>query len=92
MPRKKPIGITNVRSMARQHTETAIRVLAGVMNQKDAQPAARIAAAAELLNRGWGKAPVTYDDDTTRPSSIQVTIQYSTPKPMLDITPKVVDG
>ena len=41
--------------MARSHTETAVRTLAGVMQQKDAPPSARVSAAAALLDRGWGK-------------------------------------
>lgn len=56
MPRhvaKRPVDI---RSLARTHTETAIRVLAGIMGQRSASPAARVAAASVLLDRGWGKA------------------------------------
>jgi hypothetical protein len=46
-----------VRALARRHTRTAIKVLAGIMRNEDATPAARRAAAATLLDRGWGKAP-----------------------------------
>lgn len=49
----------DIRSLARSHTESAINVLAGIMNQPDANPAARVAAATALLDRGWGKAPQT---------------------------------
>lgn len=41
--------------MARVHTESAIRCLAGIMGQPDAPPSARVAAAECLLSRGWGK-------------------------------------
>lgn len=41
--------------MARSHTETAIRTLAGIMGEKKAPAAARVAAASALLDRGWGK-------------------------------------
>jgi hypothetical protein len=44
-----------IRSLARGHTATAINVLAGIMNQPDAAPAARVSAAQALLDRGWGK-------------------------------------
>ena len=44
-----------IRSLARSHTETCIRTLAGIVRQKTAPPAARVAAASELLDRGWGK-------------------------------------
>lgn len=47
---------TEIRSLARGHTESAINVLAGIMNKTDAPEAARISAANSLLDRGWGKA------------------------------------
>ena len=46
---------TDIRSLARSHTESALRVLAGIMNQKDAPAPARVQAAQALLDRGWGK-------------------------------------
>lgn len=51
--------------MARSHTEKALKTLVGVMNQTKAPPAARVAAANSLLDRGWGKAtqPISGDDD-----------------------------
>src|SRR5690348_4821065 len=53
MPRK---SITEIRSLARSHTRTAINVLVGVMRSKDATHAARVSAANAILDRGWGKA------------------------------------
>lgn len=50
---------TDIRSLARKHTESAINTLAGIMNQHEAPPSARVAAASVLLDRGWGKAPQT---------------------------------
>jgi hypothetical protein len=50
-----PKSITEIRSIARSHTQTAIKVLAGIMNCKDATAAARVAAANAILDRGWGK-------------------------------------
>jgi hypothetical protein len=47
--------ITEIRSLARGHTRTAINVLVGVMRAKDATPAARVSAATAILDRGWGK-------------------------------------
>jgi hypothetical protein len=47
--------ITEIRSVARSHTRTAINVLVGVMRAKDATPAARVSAANAILDRGWGK-------------------------------------
>ena len=48
-------ALTEIRSIARTHTKTAINVLAGVMSSDKAAPAARVAAAGALLDRGWGK-------------------------------------
>ncbi|MCS3726501.1 hypothetical protein [Bradyrhizobium betae] len=57
--------LTEIRSVARSHTRTAIRVLAGIMRSDDATPAARLAAANAILDRGWGKAtqPVENGED-----------------------------
>ncbi len=44
-----------LRSLARSHTESAIKALAGVMNAKKSPAAARVAAAVALLDRGWGR-------------------------------------
>jgi hypothetical protein len=49
-------SITEIRSLARSHTKTAINVLARIMRSKDATAAARVSAANALLDRGWGKA------------------------------------
>jgi hypothetical protein len=50
-----PKSITEIRSLARSHTRTALKVLAGIMNCTDATAAARVAAANAILDRGWGK-------------------------------------
>jgi hypothetical protein len=56
---------TEIRSLARSHTEAAINCLAGIMNKTDAPEAARVSAANSLLDRGWGKAaqPIENGDD-----------------------------
>lgn len=46
---------TDIRSLARSHTEGALNTLASIMHTSDAAPAARVAAANSLLDRGWGK-------------------------------------
>lgn len=57
--------LTEIRSLARSHSRTAIRVLVGVMRSEDATPAARVSAANAILDRGWGKAaqPVEGGED-----------------------------
>lgn len=54
---------TQIKSLARSHTEKAINVLVGIMEQADAPPAARVAAVNSLLDRGWGKAAQPIDGD-----------------------------
>jgi hypothetical protein len=59
--------ITEIRSIARSHTRTAINVLVGIMRSKDATPAARVSAANAILDRGWGKValPLHSGEDGT---------------------------
>lgn len=45
---------TDIRSLARNHTEAAINTLAGISSNGKSE-SARVAAAEALLNRGWGK-------------------------------------
>ena len=53
----------DIRSLARQHTGTALQTLARIAGDVNAPEAAQVAAANSLLDRGWGKAPVTLDDE-----------------------------
>jgi hypothetical protein len=57
--------LTQIRSLARSHTKTAVNVLVGIMRNADATPAARVSAANAILDRGWGKAtqPLESGDD-----------------------------
>jgi hypothetical protein len=52
---------TDVKALARVHTESALNVLAGVMNAPDAPHTARVAAATAILNRGWGQPHQSID-------------------------------
>jgi hypothetical protein len=58
-------SLTEIRSLARSHTRSAINVLAGIMRSKDATAAARVSAANAILDRGWGKAsqPIETGED-----------------------------
>ena len=49
-------ALTEIRSLARSHTRTAINVLVGIMRSDAATPAARVSAANAILDRGWGKS------------------------------------
>jgi len=50
-------SLTEIHSLARSHTRTALNVLVGVMRSKDATAAAKVSAANAILDRGWGRAP-----------------------------------
>lgn len=45
----------NLTEVAREHTRQAVETLAEVMLDASSPPAARIAAASSLLDRGWGR-------------------------------------
>jgi hypothetical protein len=51
-----PRSLTEIRSLARSHTRSALNVLVAVMRNTKATPPARVAAANAILDRGWGKA------------------------------------
>jgi len=59
-----PKTLTEIRSLARSHTRTAIAVLVGIMRSKDATAAARVSAANAILDRGWGKAAQPLENGT----------------------------
>lgn len=54
-PSGRPRIVLAIRDLARAHTEAAIDTLAEIMQDPDAHAAARISAASELLNRGYGR-------------------------------------
>jgi len=64
-----------IRSLARGHTESAINVLAGIMNKETAPESARVAAANSLLDRGWGKAVQTIAGDEENPLQVVTKIE-----------------
>jgi hypothetical protein len=59
-PKRKSAADLDVRSLARGYTDLSIKTLGGIA-QNGTSDAARVAACAQLLDRGWGKAaqPVT---------------------------------
>jgi hypothetical protein len=70
---KAPIDI---RSLARAHTEIAIKVLAGIAKD-GTNESARVSAATALLDRGWGKPPQTRTDEDGE-GEIRVVIRHIT--------------
>ena len=71
-------SLTEIRSLARSHTEAAINALLSVMNQPESPPAARVSAANSILDRGWGKPaqPLTGEDE----GPIQLTVTWQSKK------------
>jgi hypothetical protein len=70
---------TQIKSLARSHTETAVNVLAGIMNNQQENGPARVAAANSLLDRGWGKPsqPIAGDDDAPLRTIVEVSWKSS---------------
>jgi hypothetical protein len=54
-PGGRPRVLAEVRDLARQHATTAIQTLADIASNVKAPPAARVAAATAILDRGYGK-------------------------------------
>ena len=58
----RPKIIAHVRDLARQHTEETIGTLVNIMRAYATDPAPAVSAAKELLDRGYGKAPMMVTD------------------------------
>jgi len=68
---------TEVKRLARQHTEPVIRRLAEIAGQSRNEAAA-VSAAREILDRGWGKATQPVSGDAENP--LQLLIQTGVPR------------
>ena len=80
----------NVRSLARQWTVAAIQQLGGIATNGESE-AARVAACAVLLDRGWGKAPVTHTGEDGE-GDIRVTIRHIIQNAIAPAEPKVIEN
>jgi len=58
---KLPPEIVELRALARQHTTEAVQAIIAVMNDEEAPSSARVSAASEVLDRGWGRATATVE-------------------------------
>ncbi len=54
-PRGRPKSDFAIAELCRPHTKEAIAALVAIMGNGDAPPAARVAAATAILDRGWGR-------------------------------------
>ena len=64
--------LVEVKEAAQAYGLDAVQTLAQIMVTQDMPPAARVSAAKELLDRGYGKAPQTIDQITTIKPSLPV--------------------
>jgi hypothetical protein len=95
---RKPDHVS-VTALARVHTEAAVHVLTEVMADPKAAPAAKVAAAQALLDRAWGKAPVTVDlqvrarfDDFLREVGISAVYEREHPaNPVIELDSTLAD-
>lgn len=73
----------SVKEIARQYTDKAFAALVGVLDGDETPPAAKVAAAKEILDRGYGKATtVLAGDGDDGPISIVTRIE------MVGVAPK----
>jgi hypothetical protein len=56
-PGGRPKGVAEVMALARTYTKEAVETLAEIMRNGKSPPAARVAAANGLLDRGYGRPP-----------------------------------
>lgn len=56
----------DVKALAKEHTEAAVKALVDVLRRPKATDAAKVAAATVLLDRGWGKATQHVEFDAKR--------------------------
>ena len=71
-PGGRPKVLGDVQELARQKSPQAINTLSNIMHDEKAPPAARVAAANALLDRGYGKPaqPISQTLAKIAPSSI----------------------
>jgi hypothetical protein len=58
-PGGRPKVVGEVQALAREHTKEAVETLRDIMLDKKAPPAARVAAANSILDRGYGRPSQT---------------------------------
>ncbi|QEK93993.1 hypothetical protein E2544_20140 [Achromobacter insolitus] len=71
----------DIKALAQVHAVDAVATLAEIMKGDDYPPAARVAAARELMDRGFGKAtqPIAGDPDLPPVALMPTTIQLVAP-------------
>ena len=90
-PGGRPKGLSEVIALAREHTDLAITPLVDLAKQTKAAPAARVAAASALLDRGWGK-PAQAIQATTTSASAVVMLDKGDPVEIAEHYRRIMDG
>ena len=80
VPNATPKTLKDIGSLARCHTERMVQVLVGIAMQENAAPAARVAAAEALLDRGWGRPKQTIASDPDGPLIVEIIQRVREPK------------
>ena len=64
-PKRTMADGRSISEICRSHTIEAVQVWLDVMGDAEAPPAARVSAAGQIADRGWGKAtqPISGDDE-----------------------------
>ncbi len=73
-PGGRPKAIAEVRALAREQTDKAVKTLISIMDNSKAADAARAAAANSLLDRGWGRPAQVVSGDPENPHKLIVEI------------------
>ena len=72
-PRGRPKSDFAIAELCRKHTKEALQTLASIMRDENALASARIAAAAHILDRAWGKPAQSVQKADGGPQEIIVT-------------------
>ncbi|MGB8896959.1 MAG: DUF5681 domain-containing protein [Pseudolabrys sp.] len=70
-PGGRPKILADIREVARAHTASAMNALVQIVENNNAPPAARVAAANSLLDRGYGKPEAKIDANISRHAVIR---------------------
>jgi hypothetical protein len=87
-PRGRPKKDLDLAKLAQQHAPNAVLTLAEIMMNTDAPPSARVAAAGEILDRGFGRAPASLDVKHT----MSLSDEFEQFIRQLSGAPKVIDA
>lgn len=63
--------MVELREAARAKTAEALQVLIDVMSDAGAPSSARVTAASEVLDRGWGRAPATIEGNVKHTGTVE---------------------